>query len=116
MHAPKKIRIADCQRLKIDTALPHGAIVGKAEIYGVKEYKTKKEWLSDRKHHFADCEFSGNRYGFLLKKAKRFTVPIPYKGALGFFDVGLKGSKVRDDDITSEIFDEEYRTQWINHH
>lgn len=109
--------MSDCKRLKIDHAsLPRGAIVGKAEIYDVKTYTTKKEWLSDRKYHFADCEFSGNKYGFLLKKAKRFAIPIPYKGTLGFFDVDLKGSKVKDDDITSDIFDEEFRTRLINHH
>jgi hypothetical protein len=52
----------------------------------------------------------------MLKGAKEFTNPIPHKGKLGFFDVNLKDVKIKDDDITSEIFDEEYRTQWINHH
>jgi hypothetical protein len=52
----------------------------------------------------------------MLKNAKEFKIPIPYKGRLGFFDVNLKVAKIKEADITSEIFDEEYRTQWINHH
>jgi len=117
IHAPIKIRTYDCKRLGIDhTSLPVGAIVGKATIYDVKLYKTKKEWQSDQKHHFADCDFAGAKYGFLLRGAKAFSVPIPCKGRLGFFDVQLDSAKAKDADIASEIFDEEYRTQWINHH
>jgi len=52
----------------------------------------------------------------LLKNAKAFKVPIPYKGKLGFFDIHLDDTIVKDEDITSDLFDEEYRTQWINHH
>jgi predicted transcriptional regulator len=117
VHAPLKIRISDCKRLGINSStLTRGAIVGKAKLYDVKIYKTKKEWQADKKYHFADCEFSGSRYGFMLKGAKSFAIPIPHKGQLGFFDINLKASKIKEGDITSEIFDEEYRTQWINHH
>ncbi|HEX9846335.1 MAG TPA: ASCH domain-containing protein [Candidatus Nitrosotenuis sp.] len=117
VHAPIKIRTSDCKRLGIDQAsLPVGAIIGKATIHDVKLYQTRKEWQADQKYHFADCDFSGSRYGFLLKGAKSFVIPIPCKGKLGFFDVQLDSTKVKDADITSEIFDEEYRTQWINHH
>jgi predicted transcriptional regulator len=117
IHAPLKVRVADCKRLGIDsTSLVCGAIVGKAVLYDVKIYQTKKEWQDDSKFHFADCDFSGSRYGFMLKNAKEFKIPIPYKGRLGFFDVNLKVAKIKEADITSEIFDEEYRTQWINHH
>jgi hypothetical protein len=116
VHAPLKVRRADCKRLHIAKDLVAGAIVGKATIYDVKIYHTKKEWLADQKYHFADCEFVDSKYGFMLKKAKAFAIPIPYKGRLGFFDVNLDSVKAKDSDITSEIFDEEYRTQWINHH
>jgi predicted transcriptional regulator len=117
VHAPIKIRISDCKRLGIDpTSLPIGAIVGKASIYDVKTYQTKKEWQADQKHHFADCDFSGSKYGFMLKGAKSFTIPIPYKGRLGFFDVDLKSGKIKENDITYELFDEEFRTRLINHH
>jgi predicted transcriptional regulator len=117
VHSPLKVRIDDCKRLGIDEkTLVVGSIIGKATIYDVKIYKTQKECQLDQKHHFAGPEFSGSKYGFLLKNAKKFSIPIPYKGKLGFFDVELKGDKPKDGDITSEIFDEEYRTQWINHH
>ena len=118
IHSPAKIRLDDCKRLGIDHKnLITGAIVGKATIYDTKKYQTKKELHVDRKFHFAsDNYYSENTFGFLLKKAKDFKIPIPAKGKLGFFDVELKSEKINDDAITSEIFDEEYRTQWINHH
>jgi predicted transcriptional regulator len=117
IHAPTKIRIQDCRRLGLDAAsLEVGVIVGKAILYDIKEYHTKKEWMQDRKHHLAGSEFSGSKFGFMLKSAKKFAISIPYKGQLGFFDVTLPESKIKDEQIAAEIFDEEYRTQWINHH
>jgi len=118
IHSPAKIRLDDCKRLGIDHKnLITGAIVGKATIYDTKKYQAKKELHVDRKFHFAsDNYYSENTFGFLLKKAKDFKIPIPAKGKLGFFDVELKSEKINDDAITSEIFDDEYRTQWINHH
>ncbi len=117
VHAPIKIRTSDCRRLGIDEgALPAGAIVGKAVIYDVKKYQTKKELRADQRFHFATLDFADARFGFMLKSAKEFKVPIPCKGRLGFFDVPLEKNKTKDSDITSEIFDEEYRTRWINHH
>jgi predicted transcriptional regulator len=117
VHSPLKIRGEDCKRLGIDeNTLAVGSIVGKATIYGVKIYRTQKEWQSDQKHHFAGQEFSGSKYGFLLKNARKFSIPIPHKGKIGFFDVDITDAVPKDDEITTEIFDEEYRTQWINHH
>lgn len=117
IHAPTKIRTQDCQRLGIVvSSLVVGAIVGKAVLYDVKEYHTKKELERDRKYHLAGPEFFGSRFGFMLKSAKKFAIPIPHKGQLGFFDVTLLDSKIKDEQIATEIFDEEYRTQWINHH
>jgi len=116
IHSPIKIRSQDCKRLGVNEAdLITGAIIGKATIYDVKEYKTKKELLDDKKYHFAS-DVAGKRYGFLLKSAKRFKVPIPCKGKLGFFDMPIDDTVVKDEEITSDLFDEEYRTQWINHH
>ena len=116
IHSPIKIRIRDCERLGIDReGLVTGAIIGKAAIYGVKKYGTEKEMRDDIKYHLAPGA-SSSKYGFLLKGAKRFSVPIPYKGALGFFDAALDETVVKDEEITADLFDEEYRTQWINHH
>ena len=118
IHSPAKIKILDCKRLKIDhTNLVTGAIVGKATIYDTKRYHTKSELYSDRKFHFAsDNYYTEKTFGFLLKQAKKFQIPIPAKGKLGFFDIEITSQKIKDDTIASEIFDEEYRTQWINHH
>ncbi len=94
-----------------------GAIIGKATIYDTKKYQTRKELVIDQKHHLANSDYFSNKtFGFFLKSAKEFRIPIPAKGKLGFFDIDLNSTKAMDNDITSEIFDEEYRTQWINHH
>ena len=94
-----------------------GAIIGKVTIHDTKKYQTKKELNHDKKFHFAkDDYFSNKTFGFLLKSAKEFKIPIPSKGNLGLFEIELTSAKTKDADITSDIFDEEYRTQWINHH
>lgn len=117
IHSPMKIKSQDCKRLGInETDLRTGAIIGKAMIYDVKTYKTKKELNDDKKYHFALGDPSDRKFGFLLKNAKEFRVPIPCKGKLGFFDIRLDDVTVKDEEITSDLFDEEYRTQWINHH
>lgn len=118
IHSPTKIKTQDCKRLGINpNVLPTGVIVGKATIFDTKRYQTKKELVADKKQHFASGDYFSNKtFGFLLKNPKEFKLPIPAKGKLGFFDVDLSSTKIKDDDLTSEIFDEEYRTQWINHH
>ena len=57
IHAPLKIRTDDCKRLKINKKFVTGAIVGKAEIYDVKKYNSKKEIKDDKKFHFASKNF-----------------------------------------------------------
>ena len=116
VHAPLKIRTKDCKRLKINEKLVTGAIIGKVELIDVKKYNSKKEIISDKKFHFADKEFQNNIYGFLLKNPKFFRVPIPCKGKLGFFEIDVHQKKISKKEIISEIIDEEYRYQWINHH
>ncbi len=116
VHSPQKIRYHDCKRLKISENLITGAIIGKAEIYDVKIYKNKTELKSDYKKHFAEINLAKKKYGFLLKNAKPFRIPIPYKGRLNFFDAGLPEFKMKDSEIESDIIDEEYRYQWIGHH
>lgn len=118
IHSPAKIKLDDCKRLGIDhNNLVTGAIVGKATIYDSKKYQTKTELHKDRKFHFAnDDYFTKKTFGFFLKSAKEFKIPISAKGKLGFFEIELRGDKIKDHTIASEIFDEEYRTRWINHH
>ena len=52
----------------------------------------------------------------MLKNFKAFRIPIPWKGQLGFFDVDLPKTKIKNKEIVSDIIDEEYRYQWIGHH
>jgi predicted transcriptional regulator len=115
VHSPSKIRKEDCKRLKIKTNLLTGAIIGKAEIYDVKKYSSKDEIKKDAKKHFASKNFCNKKYGFCLRNAKEFRVPIPYKGKLGFFDVNLK-PKIKKNQIKTDLIEEEYRYQWIGRH
>ncbi|MBI3841595.1 MAG: ASCH domain-containing protein [Thaumarchaeota archaeon] len=116
VHAPFKIKKDACKRLGIDeTKLRTGVIIGKAEIYDVKVYNSVSELKADYKKHFATEEFLRHKYGFLLKIPKELRMPIPYKGSLGFFNVHL-GTKVKENDIKSELFDEEHRYQWVGRH
>ena len=116
IHSPLKIRKKDCKRLKINHDLVRGAIVGKATLYDVKEYHTNKEVMMDKQYHFASKDFQNKKFGFLLKNPKQFRIPIPWKGKLGFFNIELPKSVVKNEDIISEIIDEEFRYQWIGHH
>ncbi len=116
IHAPIKIRLDDCRRLKIKGKLVTGAIIGKAEIYDVKQYNSIKEIKKDQKLHFSSKNFQGKTFGFLLKNVKALRVPIPYKGQLGFFEINLPKTKIKNEEIISDIIDEEYRYQWIGHH
>jgi len=116
IHAPIKIRTKDCKRLKIKKKLIVGAIVGKAILFDVKKYNSSSEIKADRKHHLAGKDFHNKKYGFILKNAKSFRIPIPWKGQLGFFEVNLPKTVVKNTDIVSDIIDEEFRYQWIGHH
>ena len=116
VHVPLKIKKNVCIKMGMDeTKLRTGVIVGKAEIYDVKVYNSLAELKSDYKKHFASEEFLYHKYGFLLKNPKELRIPIPYKGSLGFFNVDLKTS-VKATEIKTELFDEEYRYQWIGKH
>ena len=116
IHAPLKIRVDDCKRLKITKKLVTGVIIGKAELYDVKKYNSSNEIRKDQKFHFASKNFRGKTFGFKIKNAKSLRIPIPWKGQLGFFDVELSKVRIKNKDIVTDIIDEEYRYQWIGHH
>ncbi len=116
IHAPKKIRTKDYERLKINKKLVTGAILGKATLYDVKKYNSIKEIRMDQKFHFASKDSFNKKFGFILKKIKPFKIPIPWKGQLGFFEVKLPKTIMKNSKIVSDIIDEEYRYQWIGHH
>jgi hypothetical protein len=116
IHAPIKIRVDDCKRLKITKKLVTGVIIGKAELYDVKKYNSSREIKKDQKFHFVSKNFQDKTFGFKIKNAKPLRVPIPWKGQLGFFVVELLKTSIKNKDIVSDIIDEEYRYQWIGHH
>ena len=116
VHAPIKIRKEDCEKLKIKQKLTTGAIIGKVELYDVKKYESLKEIQIDKKKHHASIGSQEKRFGFILKNAKPFRVPIPWKGQLGFFDVNLPKIKIKDNKIVSDMIEEEFSYQWVGHH
>ena len=116
IHAPIKIRIEDCKRLKINKKLVTGVIIGKAELYEVKKYNSTNEIKADQKFHLASKNFHGKTFGFMLKNVKSFRIPISCKGKLGFFEIDFPKIEIKDRDLVTDIIDEEYRYQWIGHH
>lgn len=111
VHSPLKIKKNDASRLHLDNFVT-GAIIGKAEIFDVKRYNDASECKKDYKLHHS-LEFK--KYGFMLKKAKSFRVPIPYRGKLGLFEANID-ENINESDILMDIIDEEYRYQWIGRH
>jgi hypothetical protein len=59
IHASNKIDHEICKLHKIDISkLVRGAVIGKATIYDVKVYKSKKDFIADKNKHLAP-----ERYG-----------------------------------------------------
>ncbi|MDO8660954.1 MAG: ASCH domain-containing protein [Candidatus Woesearchaeota archaeon] len=86
IHAAQAINKEWCERFGVQKSVT-GAIVGKAEIIGVKEYTLLKDWNADVDMHcFPLTEWTKKRYGFLLANVERIE-PKPLKGKLGFFSV-----------------------------
>ena len=116
VHAPIKIRKEAYEKLKINEKLTTGAIIGKVELVDVKKYESLKEIKIDKKKHFGSTTSEKRIYGFILKNAKPFRIPIPWKGQLGFFDVDLPKMKIKNNKIVTEMIEEEFTYQWVGHH
>ena len=101
--------------MKIDPkSLTIGAIIGKVNLVNVKKYNSEKELSADRKKHHAKTDHIQNKYGFILEKPKKLKIPIEYSGKLNFFE--FHPDKIKNNDIKIELFEEEHRYMWINHH
>lgn len=95
VHASGNVDYESCTFFKTDpNTLARRAVVGKAILYGVKEYANQKEFLEDLEKHLATAKYATSRYGFLIKDPVRFKKPIYVPGRLGFFDVALDAEKV----------------------
>ncbi len=65
-----------------------GAIIGTADLYDVKQYKSNSDFEKDKNKHYADIKkFGSYKFGFMVKNAHRFRTPMPYSGMLRFFEV-----------------------------
>ena len=114
VHAPQKIRLEDCKRLKIKPKMIVGAIIGKVELIDVKEYENTIQIKKDSKKHLASNGGSDNKYGFILQNPKQLRIAIPCTGQLNFFEFKPELTKINE--IKTELFEEEHRYMWINHH
>ena len=115
IHAAKNILEEDCRRMKISSkTLVTGAIIGKVNLVGVKKYNSNKEIEEDKSKHYSLSDFSKNKFGFILEKPKKLRVPIEYSGKLNFFE--FHPDKTKNSDIKIDLFEEEHRYMWINHH
>lgn len=83
IHASKTVDEEAMKKYGFDD-LPTGAIVGKAKLVDIKEYKTEKEHKKDSRLHLA--EYKWGKYGFMLKNADRYYVPVPCEDASKFWD------------------------------
>ena len=116
VHAPIKIRKEVYEKLKINEKLTTGAIIGKVELVDVKKYESLKEIRIDKNKHFSSKNFQKITYGFILKNAKPFRIPIPCKGKLKFFDTELPKIKIKENKIVNDMIEEEFTYQWVGHH
>ncbi|MBS3172376.1 ASCH domain-containing protein [Candidatus Woesearchaeota archaeon] len=83
IHASNNIDKEAMKKYGFDD-LPVGAIVGKAKLVDVKEYKSEKEHKKDKHLHLVE-EYK-EKYAFILKEADKYDNPVPCKGALNFWD------------------------------
>ena len=115
VHAAKNVLREDCKRMKIlPSLITTGAIIGKVNLVDVKKYDSDKELYADKKKHHSVSDNIKNKYGFILENPKKLRVPIPYLGKLNFFE--FQPDKMKNSDIKIDLFEEEYRYMWINHH
>ena len=115
IHAARNVLLEDCDRMKINPkSLTTGAIIGKVNLVDVKKYNSKKEFYADRKKHHSKTNYTQNKYGFILEKPKKLKIPIDYSGKLNFFE--FQPDEMKNDDIKIDLFEEEHRYMWINHH
>ncbi len=115
IHAAKNILLEDCNRMNLSPeSMITGAIIGKVSLVDVKKYNSEKELYADRKKHHAETDYIKNKYGFILEKPKKLRIPIKYSGKLNFFE--FYPDEIKNNDIKIDLFEDEHRYMWINHH
>lgn len=90
LHASNNIIQQMIQRFEFDKEkLVKGAIVGKAEITGLKIYNTPESFKEDFNKHLVEVPEKLPTYGYILENIERLEKPIKLKGKLNFFEVNL---------------------------
>ena len=72
----------------LPAVLPTGAIVGEADLTGCRAIN-----IDDPSTLQSDWD--EGPWGFDLANVEKYADPIPYKGALGFFEVDLAAAKLK---------------------
>ena len=87
IHASLTVDWPECDRLGV-TPSEKGAIIGASELTSIHEL-TEQKWVVLRSLHLEDgpLPYGDNTFGWFLKNAYRFKKPIPFRGALGIFNV-----------------------------
>mgnify|MGYP001582122803 CR=1 FL=1 len=90
LHASNNIIQSMMEKFELDKErLVKGAIVGKAEITGLKVYNTLESFKEDFKKHLVEVPEKLPTYGYILENIKKLEKPIKIKGKLNFFEVNL---------------------------
>ncbi len=88
IHASMTIDKYACKYFRIDPeTLDKGAVVGAADLVGVKQYIDNTEFKKELKKHLAVKGYSIPIYGFIINNPIRFKEPRRMRGMLGFFEV-----------------------------
>lgn len=90
IHASNNFMEDMIKRFEMDKErLTKGAILGKAEITGLKVYNTLEEFNKDFNKHLLEIPKKLPTYGYLLENVQRLEHPVKIKGKLNFFEANL---------------------------
>ncbi|MBS3175503.1 ASCH domain-containing protein [Candidatus Woesearchaeota archaeon] len=94
IHASNNFMDSMIEKFKLEKErLVTGAIVGKAEITGLKVYNTLEEFNKDLDKHLLAEPKKLPTYGYILENIEKLQNPIKIKGKLNFFEVNLDEKK-----------------------
>ena len=90
LHASNNIIQSMIEKFELDKErLVKGAVVGKAEITGLKVYNTLEAFKEDCNKHLGEIPKKLPTYGYILENVQRLEHPIKIKGRLNFFKVKI---------------------------
>ena len=82
---------------KIDlTEMQFGCLVGICELSACASASNIRRGAIADLRYLSDHEHVEGPYCWVLTKVRRFAQPLPYRGALGFFEVEIPSGKLQD--------------------